>query len=106
MTMKTILCATAVLALTSVSAHADTASAVRAYDAGLLNIAAGEFLREAEMGDAEAQYRLGMMYTAGDWFEPDREEAVRWVGAAAIQGHPEALHRLASLTAAESLVEP
>lgn len=87
----------ACVAMLAAPALADTASAVRAYDAGALDVAASEFLREAKGGDTEAQYRLGGMYADGVWFQADRAEAMRWIGEAAIKGHQGALKRLEEL---------
>ncbi|WP_448192657.1 hypothetical protein [Azospirillum sp. sgz301742] len=83
---------------------ADTASAIRAYDAGAFDIAAGEFLREAKGGDSEAQYRLGVMYADGIWFQANRTEAIHWIGQAAINGHQRALLKLEELSKATSEV--
>lgn len=95
---------TCVAMLAAAPALADTASAIRAYDAGALDIAAGEFLREAKGGDSEAQYRLGVMYADGIWFQPNRTEAMHWIGQAAINGHQRALHKLEELNKAATEV--
>ena len=39
------------------------------------------------MGDANAQYQLGLMYQKGKEYEQDFEKAVRWYTLAAKQGH-------------------
>ena len=45
-------------------------------------------LREAtELGDAEAQYNLGVMYDNGQGVVKDKDEAVNWYRRAAEQGH-------------------
>ena len=44
----------------------------------------------AEQGDAEAQYALGIKYLKGDGVPPVKSEAVKWLSAAAKQGHSEA----------------
>lgn len=51
--------------------------------------------REANAGNAEAQYQLGRMYDTGDKLERDRQKAVAWFTAAANQGHAESQYRLA-----------
>jgi TPR repeat protein len=90
--------------LTTVPALADTASAIRAYDAGAFDIAASEFLREAKGGDSEAQYRLGVMYADGIWFQSNRTKAMHWIGQAAINGHQRALLKLEELSKASAEV--
>lgn len=51
--------------------------------------------REANAGNAEAQYQLGRMYDVGDKLERDRQKAVTWFTSAANQGHAESQYRLA-----------
>jgi TPR repeat protein len=51
--------------------------------------------REANAGNADAQYQLGRMYDAGDKLERDRQKAVTWYTSAANQGHAESQYRLA-----------
>ena len=48
----------------------------------------------AELGQAEAQFNLGMMYYNGDGFTRDDSEAVKWYIKAAEQGHTDAQLRL------------
>jgi hypothetical protein len=50
--------------------------------------------RDAEQGEAEAQYQLATMFTAGRGVPQDHEEAARWYRGAAEQGHPRALFTL------------
>ena len=49
-----------------------------------------ELRRLAEQGDADAQYRLGVMYGTGWDVVKDAAEAVRWLRLAAEQGHTNA----------------
>lgn len=59
-----------------------------------------ENLRQAaEAGDAEAQYRLGMLYGNGEGVELDHRQAEQWFSRAARQGHEDALLNLAWLYA-------
>ncbi len=44
----------------------------------------------AERGDAEAQYRLGLMYEFGKGFAVDKAQSMAWLGKAATQGHASA----------------
>ncbi len=59
--------------------------------------AAEWYLRSAEQGNANAQYRLGLLYCDGRGVEQNYEEAVKWFTEAAKQNHPEALDRLGML---------
>ena len=45
------------------------------------------FYREAEAGDADAQYRLGLSYEHGKGVPQDYMEALKWYRKAAGQGH-------------------
>jgi len=49
-----------------------------------------EIRRRAEMGEKEAQFRLGVAYHKGEGVLKDDVEAVRWYRLAAEQGHAEA----------------
>ena len=54
-----------------------------------------EILRkDAEQGDAEAQYKLGEMYDTGEGVIEDDTEAVKWYRKAAEQGHRNAQWQL------------
>ena len=44
----------------------------------------------AERGNAEAQYRLGLMYEFGKGFAVDKAQSMAWLGKAATQGHASA----------------
>ena len=46
-----------------------------------------ELRRQAEQGDANAQYNLGIRYVTGIGVPQDRAEAIRWYRLAAEQGH-------------------
>ena len=49
-----------------------------------------EIRQEAEQGNAEAQFILGLMYHEGEGVAEDKSEAARWFRAAAEQRHAEA----------------
>ena len=55
--------------------------------------------QSAEAGDAEAQYRLGMLYGNGEGVPLDHRQAEHWFTQAARQGHEDALLNLAWLYA-------
>ena len=56
--------------------------------------AAEWYLRSAEQGNANAQYRLGLLYYDGRGVKQDYEEAARWLTEAAKQNHAEAQYYL------------
>ena len=43
--------------------------------------------RDAEQGDADAEFRLGLLYALGTGTEKDTAEAVRWLRRASKEGH-------------------
>lgn len=62
--------------------------------------------RAAEQGNAEAQYRLALMYGNGDGVPADLEQSLEWLGRAADQGLPDALLTLGTLYANGHGVSP
>lgn len=56
-----------------------------------------DLIREAEQGDAGAQYLLGFMYAEGQGLPQDYGEAIRWYTRAAELGHPDAPVMLAAM---------
>ncbi len=78
-----------------------TAPAWAGFDEGLAAYQRGDYataLREwrplAEQGVAEAQSRLGFMYTFGEGVPQDDAEAVKWYRKAAEQGYAKAQYAL------------
>ena len=67
---------------------------VRAQDEPTLPAGASADIRAAEAGDADAQYRLGVMYEFGLEVPQDEAEAVAWYRLAAEQGHATAQYDL------------
>jgi len=65
------------------------------YEEGDYDKAVEYWTRAAELGDAEAHYRLGLMYEKGEGVEKDEEKEVYHLEKAAIGGHPYARHNLA-----------
>lgn len=58
-----------------------------------------EWLRKAaDQGDADAAYRLGQLYSTGQYVDRDAEQARKYFTAARDLGHPEAAARLAAPT--------
>ncbi len=53
--------------------------------------------KAAELGYAEAQYNLGLMYYKGEGVAYDKAEAVRWYRKAAEQGHADAQYKLGAM---------
>lgn len=54
-------------------------------------------IREAEKGNADAQFELGDCYLYGDCVEKNEAEAVKWFTKAAEQGQAEAQEMLSKL---------
>ena len=60
----------------------------------LLTQAAEWYTQSAEQGQTTAQYKLGVMYTAGDGVTQDDNTAVKWYTRAAEQGHADSQYGL------------
>ncbi len=71
-------------------ARADVAEGINAIDRSDYVTALREFRKAAEVGDAEAQFRLGYMYQIGSGVPVDDDQAVSWYSKAAELGHAEA----------------
>ena len=67
-------------------AEAGMDEANEAYERGDYATAYREWLPLAEQGDAEAQFKLGVMYMNGHGVQQDYAEAATWFGRAAEQG--------------------
>lgn len=65
-----------------------------------------ELTQAAEQGNAEAQFRLGVMHGNGDEVELNYEIAIQWFNKAARQGHENALVTLAWIYATGAGVDP
>lgn len=65
-----------------------------------------ELVQAAEKGNAEAQFRLGVIYANGDEVELNYDTAVQWFNQSARQGHENALITLAWIYATGAGVEP
>jgi TPR repeat protein len=61
--------------------------------------------QSANQGNAEAQFRLGVLYGNGDGVDIDHDKAVEWFSQAARQGHENALITLAWMYANGTGVE-
>jgi hypothetical protein len=59
----------------------------------------------ANIGNAEAQYKLAEMYAQGQGVQVDPAQARRWYEASAAQGYEPAQRKLAALAAGQSLVK-
>jgi len=84
-----IVLAFALIAASSL-ASADMGAAMKAYEAGDYEAAAREFRPLADADNAEAQYRLGLMYDGGMGVAADAKAALEWFQKAAAEGHAEA----------------
>jgi len=63
-------------------------------------------LKAADQGDANAQYRLAIMYYKGLGVDQDIAEARRWCGKAVSQGHAEAKLLLDGLSSRPATARP
>lgn len=81
--------------LAPVYAQADAARA--AYEREDYNAAAALYAPRAAAGDAEAQYRMGMMARFGWGVDKDAATAARWLDEAAKQNHPQAQAELGTM---------
>jgi len=72
---------------------ADFESGFDAYHRGDYATALNTFRPLAEQGEAQAQFKLGVMYHQGLGVTQDNEEAVRWYRQAANQGLASAHYR-------------
>ena len=77
----------AVLAACLLSACVCTCVASHACADNLINSFVAGLKKDAEAGNAEAQFSLGEMFFAGHGVPQDYAEARRWYGMAAAQGH-------------------
>ena len=73
---------------------ADFQAGLDAYKRGDYEAALKEFRLAAEQGDAQAQFKLGVMYDEGQGVAQDFREAVPWFRQAAEQGHALAQNNL------------
>jgi len=63
------------------------------------------YLRAAKLGNAEAQYWLGVMYLDGVGITDDTDEAFRWVSAAAEQEYPAAKELLHIMLTTDEILD-
>lgn len=79
------------------TAGAQDDAARTAYDREDYSTATALYLPRAERGEAEAQYRMGMMARFGWGMDRDAEAAARWLRKAADQNHPQAQAELGTM---------
>jgi TPR repeat protein len=65
-----------------------------AYAQGNFDVALKKLRPVAEQGNADAQFRLGLMYREGKGVPQDDKQATAWLSKAAEQGHVEAQENL------------
>ena len=91
------VCTLLVALSASHTAVAQSDPARRAYDREDYSAAAALYAPRAEKGDAEAQYRMGMMARFGWGVDKDAEAAAQWLRKAAEKGHPLAQAELGTM---------
>ncbi len=79
------------------SIQADYQSGLNAYRAGDYETAYKVFITEAEQGNADAQYKLGVIYDKAQGVPEDWREAMKWYLKAADLGHAEAQYSLGNM---------
>ena len=79
-----------ILLCSGFSAAADLNSAKGAYEQKDYTTALKEFTVLAEKGSDVAQVTVGKMYMIGEGVTVDRDQAIRWFKAAAVQGNADA----------------
>ena len=95
--MRTLLTAlTCLILFTTPVVAGDWGDAIDAYDAGDYQEAFRLLEPLAEQGNAQAQYKLGLMYGSGEGVTQDYAKAVPWYRRAAEQGHLDAQLYLAN----------
>jgi len=87
--------ALAIVCCAALLASAEAAGADPASDRDM----AIRYLQAAQSGDANAQFYLGALYSAGAGVQRSDEEAFRWFARATDQGHTHAMLILAGLSA-------
>ena len=85
------------LAVATAVAAAPPDAARAAFEREDYGEAATLYAPRAAAGDAEAQYRMGMMARFGWGMDKDAAAAARWLGQAAGQGHPLAQAELGTM---------
>jgi uncharacterized protein len=85
------------LAMTSSLAQAPADAALAAYEREDYAAAAALYATRASAGDAEAQYRMGMMARFGWGVEKDARTSARWLRLAAEQSHAQAQAELGTM---------
>jgi uncharacterized protein len=84
-------------ALTPALPAADFAKGVAAYNKGDYSAAVKEWRPEAEDGDAQAQFNMGLLYLDGHGVPQDPGEAAKWFRRSAEQGYTQAQHNLGAM---------
>lgn len=69
-------------------------TANNAYDEGDVYLAFRLWSGLAQQGNADAAFKVGMMYDRGEVVEHDASQAAHWYQQAAVAGHPYAQHNL------------
>jgi len=96
---KVVLFATTFLSLTATISHSqDFETGRKAYEARDYRTARAEWTPLAQEGDANAQFRLGLLYQLTSALGLDEPEVytdgIKWIHEAAVQGHANAQHEL------------
>ncbi len=93
--LRAVIVLVLVLALPAPVLAADFQTGLQAYERGDYARALEEIRPLANLGDAEAQVLLAIMYNSGGGVTKDYALAAKWFEAAAVQGSADAQHNLA-----------
>lgn len=78
----------------SFAALADMTQAHTAYDEGDFTSALELFLKEAEQGNSEAQFSVGVMYRNGQGIAKNYDESLKWLRISAAQKYRPAIYAI------------
>jgi len=94
-----IILAVFLLFLPSLSASADFAKGLEAFNVGEYELALAEWQALANDGDSDGQFGMGRLYANGFGVDLDDDEALKWYSLAADQGHAKAMCNIAVMHA-------
>ena len=90
LSLQVSLCVSTIVLSAGLLAGTDLASANRDYQEKNYDAAMKDCTPLAEEGNADAQVLLGRMYMMGQGVNQDRDRAIKWFKAAAVQGNADA----------------
>jgi len=95
--MRSLSCFVVLLTLSAISAAADFATGLAAYNKGDYSTAVKEWRPLADQGVAAAQFNLGLLYYDGQGVPLDFSQAAEWFTKAAEQDYAKAQYDLGAM---------